>query len=269
MFIESIDRRGREFRQDFSGTNPVAVGIFIAKSLIHAVFNRSIIEGYHLPGTGPVILTGNHHREEDVYKGCLAGLRDGRLSTRAVMRKSLVDPDAKESAEYLESIGVKNDDLNTRPSRMRAFVLRGIGAHPILRDNPGLGFVRWGDRVLESGQVLSIFMLPTRNEDCLLRNLQNGPAFFARRHPDVPVYPLAFSGPPDGPDRVVILPPFTYAQKVRESGRGISIEELTVMIADAIVEGLPLRVQQDWRETTRAAELTRLTPPRRPINLRP
>ncbi len=247
-------------RKEYSELNPLAVAIFLLTSTFHTVKHISILEGYPLPKSGAAILTGNHHRDADIYKGCILVRHTAhRLGTRAVVRKSLIDPESRESEEYLKKIGNKQDDLN-KPNPMRAFVLRGLGVIPIPRDNPGHDFVKKIDEVLKSHQISGLFLQETRNEDCLLRNLQTGAAFFARRHPDVPVYPLAFSGPPDGPDKVTALKPFTYAEI--SNGEKISVGELTIMIADMIASALPQRVQKDW-ETRRPEEFQRLTPPKK------
>ncbi|MFH1295469.1 MAG: hypothetical protein ABIH84_02730 [bacterium] len=260
MLVESY-HRGHGFINDFSGVNPVAVGIFIAKALIHARKYHSVIEGHHLPTTGPAILTSNHHREDDVYKGVLVALRDGRLSTRAVMKKILIDPNARESEKYLQSIGAKYDD-SKKPSRMQIFVLKGIGVIPVLRDNPGTDVATQCNKVLNAGRILSIFLMPSRNEECLLRNLQLGVAILAIRHPEIPICPLASSGSPDGPDKIIVLKPFTYAEKVAELGRKPRPGELIIMIADMIATALPERSQQDW-QTRREEELERLISPRK------
>lgn len=247
-------------RKEYPKLNPLAAGLLIWKSQSYVRKNNCVIEGYLLPSTGAAILTGNHHRESDIYKGVQAArLLAGRLGTRSVVKASLIHRNSRESKEYLESIGDKQDYIN-KYSMGRAFVLRGVGVIPILRDNPGHDFVRQGDGVLRSHQIFGSFLQETRNDDCCLRNLQTGAAFFARRHPEVPVYPLAFSGPPDGRDKVTVLKPFTYAEI--SSGKKLSVGELTIMIADMIASALPQRVQEDWK-TRRIEEFQRLTSPKR------
>lgn len=249
-------------RQEFPELDRQAALMMLGRSWWHVLRHHSILEG-NFPTTGAAILVGNHHRDGDVYKTFAAVSKTGRLIGRTVVRKSLVDPrpQAKESVKYLELIGDKQDEYN-KFSPTRAYTLLGVGAIPILRDNPGIEFFKTCDQVLGTDQLLGIFLQPTRHKDCLLRNLQPGAAFLARLHPDVPVYPIAFSGSPDGRDRMVVLPPFTYSQLLKEFGKTIDTNELTILIADRIAEGLPRRVQIDWRETTRAAEITRLSSPR-------
>ncbi len=259
MLIEAINppyQRVRGFITDFWGVCPVAAGIFIAKSLIHAKKHHIVIEGYHIPATGPAIFTSNHYNEDDVYKGILVAWRDGRLSTRAVMKKSLIDPSTRESEEYLKSIGAELEDPE-KPNFIRTFVLKGSGGIPILRDNPGTDVAKQCNRVINTGQILSIFIQPTRDEECFLRHLQLGVAVLAIRHPKVPICPLASSGPPDGPDKMTILKPFTYAEKVAELGRRPNPCELTIMIADIIASALPERSRLDW-QGRKEEELKRL-----------
>lgn len=257
MFIEQLYYRGLGVKKEFPELNPLAAGLMIAKSITHTKKHHSIIEG-HFPLDGPAIITGNHHREDDVYKICQAArITAGRLPTRAVIRMSLIRRNSQESAEYLASIGNKQDCLN-KYNPLRALVLRGVGVYGILRDNPGLSFVRWGNGILTTKQMLGIFLQPSRDEKCLLRNLQPGAAFFAKKHPDVSIYLFACSGPPDGPDKLTILDPITYAQQSAEMGRKPSIGEFTVILADKVATVLPEKSQLDWL-TRRTIELTRLT----------
>lgn len=120
------------------------------------------------------------------------------------------------------------------------------------------------DAVINSGGLEGIFFQAHRYEDCVLRNLEVGAAVLARRHPDLPIYLCAFSGPPYGNDSLRIFEPFTYNQKKIELGRQITAGELTIMFAEILVQGLPEFSQRDW-ETRREIELARLTAPSNPV----
>lgn len=257
MFIEQLYYRGLGVKKEFPELNPLAAGLMTAKSIIYTKKHHSIIEG-GFPTAGAAIFAGNHHSEADVYKICQASrITAGRLPSRAVVRMSLIRPNSQESAKYLASIGNKQDNLN-KYNAFRAFVLKGIGVYGIMRDNPGLDFVRWGDAILKTDQMLGIFLQPSRDEECSLRNLQSGAAFFAKRHPDIPIYLFACSGSPAEPDKLTILEPITYAKKSKEVGRQLSLGEFTIIMADMVAAVLPKRSQLDW-ETRRETELTRLT----------
>lgn len=263
MFIERLEQsyyHALGIRKEFPELNPIAAGLLIAKSAIHIRKHHSIIEGYPLPMQGAAILTANHHREADTYKGVAIGRDVGRI-IRPVLRKSLIYPNCEESAEFLLSIGDKQDKLN-KYDPLRAFVLRGIGAIGLMRDNPGHDWIRTCKAALQANQLLSVFLQFTRHEDGCLRELQGGAALLMKMHPKIPVYPVALSGLPDGPDKATVLKPFTCAEKEAEYDRELNPVELTMIIADKIAEALPERVQLDW-QTRRKEELNRLTSSRR------
>lgn len=256
MLAEQLYYRGLGIRKEFPELNPFAALMFIGRARWYIAQNHTLIEGYPLPKKGPAIVTGNHFDESDIYKACEVSRRTGRI-IRGIARKSLIIRGAIESEEYLQSLGGNaNHENDYNP--LTSFVLRGIGIIGALRDNPGLACVVRSHAVLNSGQILGIFLQPTRYEDCILRKLAMGAATFAKLYPDVPLYPMAFSGPPHGPDRVTVLKPFTYAEAVREHGRELDPAELTIMIADMISRALPESSQRDW-ETRREVEFTRLT----------
>ncbi|TSC85752.1 MAG: hypothetical protein G01um10147_1096 [Microgenomates group bacterium Gr01-1014_7] len=240
-------------RKEFPELNPIACGLMVAGSLLHAGKHHSIIKGHLLPASGAAILTGNHYQEGDIYEACLAARKAGRL-VRTIVKKSLVVEGDYESEEYLRNIGDKKNPLDYSP--MKAFVMKGVGVIPIPRDNPGRGFATHCLRIMDSGQLLGIFLQPSRDEEGLLRNLQGGVALFAsaKKYRDVPVYPIAFSD-----DRAIVLEPFTYNQiRDQDYGRDITVAEFTIYIADRIAAALPKKVQDDWK-TRRDKEFLRLS----------
>lgn len=257
MFKERLERAYYHVLgiEEFTGLNPLAVGLLVLKSRKHAKKNHSIIEGHPLPATGAAIITANHHKEADTYKGILAGLAVGRI-IRPVLRKSLIYPNCEESAEFLASVGNKQDKLN-KYSPLRAFVLRGIGAIGIMRDNPGRDWIRSSKKTLENGLMLSAFLQLTRHDDGCLRDLQNGAAYLMQKYPDTPTYEVALSGTPNGPDKAKILKPITYNQLRRRLGKEISIPELTIILADRLAQALPKRPRNNWK-SARKKEIKRL-----------
>lgn len=245
MLIEQLYYRGLGVRKEFPNLNPIATALMMAKTAKYLRDHKPIIKGYSLPEDGPILVTGNHFQESDIYKATAVAWRSHRL-IRSIARRSLIVKGAIESKEYLQSIGgdaEHEDDYDP----LKAFVLRGLGIIDTLRDTPDVSVGRRGNAVLKSHQILGVFFQPTRYKDCILRNLETGAAAFARLNPTVPVYPMAFSGPPHGVDRVTVLKPFTYAQKVAEHGRKLSPGELTTIIADMVVEALPQHSQDDWK----------------------
>ena len=158
---------------------------------------------------------------------------------------------------YLSSIGDKQDPAEY--SRINAYVIKGIGGIPILRHKSGIEYFRTCRQILDSGQLLGIFLQASRDEDGFLRNLMPGAAFFASMKPyrDIPICLIAFSK-----ERAMLLEHFTYNQLRETLGREISAPELTIIFADQIAAALPEKSQQDWL-TRREEELKRLTSPRK------
>lgn len=243
-------------RREYSNLNPVAASLLVWRSKLHTRVHRSRIDGYPLPKQGSAIIAGNHQDKTDNYKICIAVVRDAHRLIRAVAKKGSLVRGFSESPEFLKTI-----ESGTPPSKysaMKAYVLKGMGVIPVDRENPSLRFFKETDAVINSGQMLGIFLQPHWYRDCFLRNLQVGAATIARRHPDIPIYLCASSGPPYGKDKLTILQPFTYNQMAQELGRRPDVGELTIMFADSIARFQPQSVQDDW-QTRRPKELTRLT----------
>ncbi len=267
MFVEELYyRKVLGVEKEFADPNPlaatlldpIAATLLVVKTRRYIRKHQSVVEGYPLPKKGAAIVTGNHHKEGDSFKALEHAIQTaGRLIDVAV-KMSLVKKGAVESREYLESIDAYEDDKDDEYNPIYSFVLRHTGAIGLLRDNPDRNFVRKVHAGLRSGHLIGIYLQPHRYDDCFLRNLQTGAAYFAKKYPDIPVYPIAFSGPPDGPDKATFIEPYTYNQMRDKYGREISAEELTVMTADMIVSELPLASSIDW-QVGRSVELDRLT----------
>ena len=244
-------------RKEFDELNPVSALFMKIGAIGYTSQHHCVIEGYPLPKFGAAIVTGNHNEEANSYEAAVAGLRVRRL-IRTVVKKSLVVRGAYESDEYLESIGEKKNSLEYNP--LKAFVMKGIGVIPILRHNPGVNFARICFKVLDSSQLLGMFMQDTRDEGGLLRNLKMGVAHLASmdRYRNTPIYEIAFSE-----TSATVLEPITYNQmlaKIREDEPlrdVISSAEITINLADRLADTLPQRVQEHWK-ATRNIELARL-----------
>lgn len=235
-----------------------AIGLLTARSILHVKLHNTITDGYPLPRSGPFIATGNHFETSDTYKGHYVGfVLAGRL-IRVFIKRSLVTKGAVESDEYLASLGETKEMAIKEYDPLKSFVIRGMGAIDLLRDGVGVEALRKGSLELTCDHGLAILLEPHRYSDCSLRNLQPGAAYIARKFPDVPVYPVAISGPPHGPDKITVIEPFTYNQIAKELGRNLSDGEFTVLMADRTATGLPESSQLDW-QTRRETELVRLT----------
>lgn len=241
-------------KKEFPGLNPIAAGLMELGILWHTRKHRCVVKGYPLPQEGAAIITGNHISASDPYETGLAGRRAGRL-IHAVVKKILIQRGAYESDEYLRSIREKRnkEEYNV----LKAFVMRGIGSIGVLRDNPDTNFLKSCYQVLDTNQLLGIFLQDTRDEEGLLRRLRPGAAYIAshRKHRDVPIYPIAFSE-----HSATVLEPVTYNQLRNQLGRDIKVPELTIILADIIVSSLPQRIQDDWK-TRKAEEYKQLITP--------
>ncbi len=234
-------------RKEFDELNPVSALFMKIGAMRYISKHNCLIDGYPLPNFGAAIITGNHNEEANSYEAAVAGLKVKRL-IRTVVKKSLVVQGAYESDEYLKSIGDKKDPQEF--NWLKAFVMKGIGVIPILRDNPGINFARICFQVLDSNQLLGIYLQDTRDEEGLLRNLKKGVASFAsmKEYRDTPIYEIAFSE-----NRATILEPTTYNQtltKIREEEPlrdAISVAEFTIILADRLASALPQEVQDDWK----------------------
>lgn len=255
--VESLLYRKLGIRKEFPELNPIAITLIMTAAAKYTNDHQVIFDGYPLPKIGPAFITGNHFAESDIYKATEAGRRARRV-IRPMARRSLImrGEEAIESKAYLESIGAE-DDYSEQFSLIRALLLKDV-VIDVRRDLHEMRVGRRANAVIRSGQLLGVFFQPHRYEDCILRNLETGPATLAKLNPEVPIYIMAFSGPPHGPDKVTTLKPFTYEEKETELGREISPEELTIIMADIAVTELPKSSQKDW-ETRREVELTRLT----------
>lgn len=240
-------------KKEFPELNPISAAFMKIGAEMYVRKHNVVIEGHPLPKDDAAIVTGNHIKSKDPHIAGKAGFMSGRL-IRTVVKKSLVEKGAYESREYLESIGDHEERAEYR--FIEAFTMRGIGVIPVLRDTPAsnIAALRQSYKVLDTGQLLGLFIQDTRDEEGLLRRLQPGVAHVATRpkYRDIPIHAIAFEE-----DRTTLLEPFTYNQERDRLGRDIDIPELTVIIADRIAAALPQRVQNDWVDR-REQELTRL-----------
>lgn len=254
-------RQSYQIKREFPELNRVALGLLVATSMSHVRKNTSIIEGHALPSNGPAIVVGNHRAEDDNYKMTAVAVRTGRF-IRPILKKGLVVKGFSESQAYLRSIEAEE---SLRYKAVMAFVLRGVGAVPVDREHLDVNlFMRQTRQILKSSQMLGLFIQPHRYEDGSLRYLQQGAAILSMRHPNIPVFPFTSSKFPDGTDRLTIHKPFTYREKVQENkDRRLTPEELTVMIADMIAEGLPEEPKNHWLNEGRDLEIKRLAASRK------
>lgn len=254
MFKENI----REWKTEFSGTNVFGVALLTAASVAHKLKHRTIIDGYPAPKHGSFIVSANHVSTHDTLKGHLWAVQSGRL-LRVVVKQSLIEKGATESAEYLAGLGTTIEEATAEYNPLVAFCLKSMNVAGTLRD-------RRIDRELYrriaedqiQGLPSAIFFQGHRHADNTLSDLQTGAAMLAMKYPETPVHLLAFSGKPYGSDRATGLEPITYHELKDQYGRELKAGEVTIIFADRIAENLPETPRNDWIKHTRVIEATRL-----------
>ena len=242
---------------EYPQTDRKALRALVYASNFYGKISGFQIEG-SLPKKGPAILVSNHTSNTDIFKCCLACVTTSQRIIRGVARESLLDLSVKESDEVLERTGKKGkfDPMNLPlVAPTIAFVLNGIGAIPVQRGserdrNKDKRFFKTCYQVLESGQMLGLFIQETRVKEGDLSNPFSGAGFIARRHPDVPIIPITILNKRFG-NRMVIGEPTTYTQLVQEAGHELSPVEVIAQIGDRIAQNHHEIVRIKWSKEDR------------------
>lgn len=144
----------------------------LCKPLLRALFRPRVEGAEHVPGSGPVILAGNHLTFIDSVVLPL-------VSKRQVF---FIGKD-----EYVKGRGLKG--------RLMAWLFTGVGMIPVDRDGShgGVAALMTGRRVLEEGQVFGIYPEGTRSPDGRLYRGRTGIARLALMT-GAPVVPFAVIG---------------------------------------------------------------------------
>lgn len=254
MFVENI----REWKTEFSGTNVFGVSLLTAVSIAHKLRHKTIIEGSPAPRHKSFIVSANHVSTHDTLKGHLWAVESGRL-LRVVVKQSLIERGATESAEYLAGLGTTIEEATAEYNPLVAFCLRSMNVSGTLRHRRiDRELYRGIDVHQTHGRSTAIFFQGHRHADNTLSDLQTGAAMLAMKYPETPVHLLAFSGKPYGPDRVTGLEPTTYNRLRNQYGRELKAGEVTIIFADRIAEKLPEEPRNDWISHTRVIEAKRL-----------
>ena len=146
----------------------------VIRPLIRGLCGLRVSHGERLPRTGPAILVANHNSHFDTL--ALFALFSPQETTRL---------HAVAARDYF------------RPGSLKGWIARRIfGAIPVDRAwRPAAGDPLAGcSEVLDSGGILILFPEGTRGTPGCVGALKAGVACLARRHPRVPVVPIALSG---------------------------------------------------------------------------
>ena len=144
----------------------------LCKPLLRVLFRPRVEGAEHVPGSGPVILAGNH----------LTFIDSVVLPIVSKRQVFFIGKD-----EYVKGRGLKG--------RLMAWFFTGVGMVPVDRDSShgGVAALMTGRRVLEEGRVFAIYPEGTRSPDGRLYRGRTGIARMALMT-GAPVVPFALIG---------------------------------------------------------------------------
>lgn len=267
MSVEKFlyDRLG--VRKEYPKTNLLALSVLIGIS--NAYFFRGLKINGSVPSEGPVLYIANHTGVSDAFGMFYAGKRVakdkeenptiGRIP-RGVGKSTLFG--IPESSEIRERTG-KKDIFNSDNPLVQAFVrnvvgklLYGAGVIPIRRGEADRQALYEMERsLIEYQQLVSIFIMESRSKSGRLEGIKNGAAVLVMRNEEIPFCAVGISR---NPNVINIGTPTTFARIREERGR-LRVPEVTLMLADGIVELLPPSIQEHWKQEGRETEFQELT----------
>lgn len=242
---------------EYPQTDKKALRALVYASRLYGKISCLQIEG-ELPKEGAAILVSNHTGNTDIFRGCLACVTTSQRIIRGVARESLLDLSVKESEEVLKRTGkLGKFDPMTLPlvTQTIAFILNGIGAIPVQRgterdSRKDRQFLITCDQVLESSQMLGLFIQETRVKEGDLSNPFPGAGVIARRHPDVPIIPITILNKRFG-NKMIIGELTTYTELAQKEGHKLSPAEVTALIGDRIAQNHHETVRIKWQVVDR------------------
>lgn len=254
-------------RKEYPKTNLAASNALILISDIYARLSRLHVKGT-VPSQGGVLLVANHTSITDAlcmfYGGRHATVDENGQPTlgrvpRGVGKSTLFGvPESPKIRERTGKKGFLNSDHPLVNALVGFFIggpLSGAGVIPIRRgmvDRAAIQEIETTLKVYQ--QPVGLFLMESRSKSGRVEGIKNGAAFIVQRNEDIPYCLVGIS---KNPKLVNIDKPTTYAQLRRERGK-LSIPELTMVLADGIVELLPPHIQEHWRWEGREREYQQL-----------
>ncbi len=226
--------------------------MYLASKTYQLLKQPNIIGAEKIPKEGPAIIMANHRSSADIPLGFLAIAEGAKRFPRVVVRHTLVDPLTQELEEVKQRTG-KKDFLNSAnslilfPRFALARLFLALNVISVRRGSADRSCIRACDQTLIDNRLLVIFPQDSRNKEGLLRNLKDGPALIARRHPEVPLIFMSIFRPPDGKNGINISRTYTYAEILQEFPEDYSLSMVTTVFGDKIAEPLSERVRNDWQ----------------------
>lgn len=242
---------------EYEQTDKKALRALVYTSVLYGKISGLQIEG-ELPKEGAAILVSNHTGNTDIFRGCLACTTTSQRIIRGVARESLLDLSVKESEYVLKRTGkLGKFDPMTLPlvTPTIAFVLNGIGAIPVQRgierdSRKDKQFLKTCDEILQSGQMLGLFLQETRVKEGDLRNVFPGAGIIARRHRDIPIVPITILNKRFG-NKMIIGESTTVNKMGEESGHRLGVREIIALIGDRIAQNHHPIVRIKWEAEDR------------------
>lgn len=255
-------------RKEYAGANIAAVTLFWCLSNLYAKRSGLLVQG-SIPAEGEGFFLSNHPDDFDVLRVFYTAANYVRTNEGEVAPGRLVRFLAKstlfgiEEPKSVRARTRKKDIWNSDNFITRAVVrmivgsaLYGIGAIPVRRGMPDRRAEREVSQTLANGQLAASTLIESRDASGGLKGIKTGPAFIIMQNPDT-LFRLA--GISRHPHIVNIGEPQTYRQLLREMGN-MSVRELTMYLADGIMDLQPPHIQEEWRLGGREAAIQELYP---------
>ena len=196
------------------------------RPLMHGFCGLRVTHAERLPRTGPAILVANHNSHFDT------------LALFALF--------SSDKAPSLGSVVAR--DYFCAGSLIGWIARRLMGAIPVARSwQPSEGDPLAGcSRALDSGKILVLYPEGTRGTPGRMSELKAGVAYLARRHPSVPVIPVALTGVDRVLPKGAVVPlPLTVAAHVGQPRCWIGGDccDFMAELGAALVEPLETNVE--------------------------
>lgn len=252
-------------------TNIAAVALMAWLSNWYAKSSNLEVAGHTLPAEGAVIYIFNHLDMWDPFRLFFASQNatrdeDGKIALgripRGLVKSTLFG--IPEPSSVRERTG-KKDILNSDHPFVRALVritigslLYGNGQFPVTRGTTDFKALAEADKTLKAGQPVVLSVMESRDKTGGLKGVKAGAAYIVKTNPDT-YYKLV--GISQDPHRVNIGDLHTF-NEIKQHWGNLNLRDLTLHLADELVELLPDAIQGRWREGERQAEYQSLYPRR-------
>lgn len=235
--------------------------LFVAFSTLYAKKVGLEVTG-SVPAQGPTIYVFNHLDMLDPFRlmqASLTSTRDENGNTALAripitLGKSTLfgipEPEnIQDRIKKKDILNSKNPFVQTLVRHTIGAFLKGNGVVPIIRGEANPEVAERLDKALKSNQTVATSIMESRDKTGGLKGIKKGAALLVQTHPDIPFQLIGIS---KDPARVVLGKPQTYAE-IKSHGR-LNLRDLTLLMADGIVDLLPEKIQERWKNGEREIE---------------